>query len=113
MADQECRGILVAPAHVGDIGKLEIAPARYDRRVGDHLNVVIGPVETNENLWPLGIDGAGRRDRVLVPERREDVLRADPEGDESRIGQLDEDPPRTLSRADDFPAARDVPQLLP
>src|SRR3954452_14395990 len=45
VADQEGRRILIAAAHFGNIGQLEIAPARYDWRVSDLLEVVIGAVD--------------------------------------------------------------------
>src|SRR5262249_21322244 len=113
IADQEGRRILIAAADVGDVGELEIAPARHDRRVGNLLQIVIGAVEPYENLRPLGIDRARRRDGVLALERREDVLRADAERDEPRIRELDEDPLRALAEYVDLLHAGDVQQLLP
>ena len=76
MADQEGGGILVAAAHLRDVGELEVAPAGHDRACrAIFCEIVIGAVEADEHLRSLGIDRSGRRDRVLALKGGEDVLR--------------------------------------
>src|SRR5205085_10953453 len=113
VADHEGGRILMAAAHFGDIGELEVAPARYDWDVGDLLEIVIGAIKTHKHLRPLGIDRARRRAGVLVSQRSEDVLRRDAEGDTPWIGELDEDPLRAFAQDVDLLHAGNVQQFLP
>ena len=112
VADQEGGRILVAALDLGDIGQLERAPARYDRRVADLLEIVIGAVEADEDLRPVGVDRSGRRDRVLALERGEDVAGADAERRQPGIGELDEDAFRALAQDIDLLDARHMQQAL-
>ena len=112
MTDQEGRGILVAAADLGDVRELEVAPARHDRRVGDLLEIVVGAVETHEDLRPPGVDRSRRCDGVLALQGGEDGLCADAEGHQARVGELDEDPFRPLAQDVDLLDAGDLQQAL-
>jgi hypothetical protein len=54
--DQKRRRVFVAAAHVGNIGKLECAPARHNRGVRDLLYVVVCPLQAEKHLGSLGLD---------------------------------------------------------
>ena len=90
-SDEVGGGILIAAADLGDVGELQRSPRSDDRRVGDRLNAVIGAVDPDEDLRPLGVDRTCRRDGVLPLQGGDDVLCRHAEGCQLGIGELDED----------------------
>ena len=112
MADEVGRRVLVAAADLGDVGELQRPPGGDDRRVGDRLDAVIGAVEPDEDLRPLGVDRACRRDGVLPLQGGDDVLRRHAEGRQLGIGELDEDLFGTLAEDVDLLDAGHVQEVL-
>ena len=110
--DQECRRILIAALHIGDVGELEDSAARGDRRVPDFLQVVISAVQADEHLRPIGVDRSCGSHCILPCERVEDVARADAEGGKPRIREFDEDALGALPEDIDLLDAGDVQQAL-
>ena len=76
VADQQGRRVLVAAPHRRDVGDAERAAAGDDRRVPDRLQIVERTVQAEEHLRPGGVNRPGRRDRVLLGQRRRTRRRA-------------------------------------
>ncbi len=112
VADDEGRRVLIAAPDIGDVGELQGAAAGDDGRVRDLLQVVIGAVEADEDLRPVGVDRAGGRHGVLPLQGGEDVLRGDAERDQLGVGELDEDALRPLAEDIDLLDAGHMQKLL-
>ena len=90
VSDEVGGRILVAAADLGDVGELQRPPRSHDRRVGDRLDAVIGPVDPDEDLRPLGVDRACRCDGVLPLQGGDNILCRHAEGCQFGVGKLNE-----------------------
>ncbi len=112
VANQESGRVFVAALHFGDVGQLQRAPLRSDRRIADAIQIIESAVQPEEDLRPLGFDRSAGRHDVPAVERGEDIPRGDAQGGEAVIGELDEDPLRLLADDVHLLDARHVKQSL-
>ncbi|MCY1405577.1 hypothetical protein D9M71_208210 [compost metagenome] len=91
VADQEGRRVFIAAPDRGDVRQLQRAALRHHWRVADLLQLIEGAIQAQEHLRPLGFHGTGRGQGVLPVERGEHLLRADAQGGQALMGELDED----------------------
>ncbi|MNV12153.1 hypothetical protein D3C71_1027440 [compost metagenome] len=85
--DIACR-LLITPAYLSNVGKLQRTAGSDDGRISDRLNTVIGTGETNEDLRTLGIYRASGRNGIAPLKSCGNVLRRYAEGGELLIGEL-------------------------
>ncbi len=112
IADQKGRGVFIAALHCRHILKLQRFTPRHNRRVADVLKRVEGAVKTQKHLRSAGFNRTGRRQDVLVVERRKNVLRSDTQRCQPLMGERHENSFGLLADDIDLLHARHMQQTL-
>src|SRR5581483_4264624 len=89
VAHARLRRIGVAAAHVGDVAEAEQAVVGPDRDAADRLDRIERAARTQVDAVAVGLEAAGRRDRILRLERLLHLIEAHAEHGQLRVRQLD------------------------
>ncbi|MNO92886.1 hypothetical protein D3C76_844710 [compost metagenome] len=109
---QEGRRIFVTTLDRRHVRELQGSPLNRKRCVTNLLHLIEGTVKTQEDFWPLGFNGAGWREHILIIQRGKNILGRYAQRGQPIMGEGDKDAFALLTNDVDLFHTRHMQQAL-